>query len=103
MLNALFTSFVGLEWYVLKSYGFIKVVSLGIVICSNFVTLCSKSFCNSLSEVLGFRPCRFCASFSHVVSSEDESNRKLSIVFFRWTPASCLSRNSVMVMGDLTQ
>jgi hypothetical protein len=83
MLNALLTSFVGLEWYVLKSSGFIKVVPLDMIICSKFIILCSRSFCNSLSEVLGFRPCRFCASFIYAVSSGDEFNRKLSIVLFR--------------------
>ena len=30
-------------------------------------------------------------------------SRKLLIVPFRWTPALCLSKNSVLVMGDLTQ
>ena len=96
-------SFVGLEWYVLKSSWFIKVVPLGMVICSSFVILCNRSFCSSLSEVLVFRPRSFCASFIHVVSSGDELNRKLSSVLFRWTPASCLSRNNVLVIGDLTQ
>jgi len=76
-------SFVGLEWYVLKSSGFIKVVPLGMVICSNFIILCNRSFCSSLSKVLGFRPCRFCASLNQAVSSGDEFNRKLSIVLFR--------------------
>ena len=79
------------------------MVPLGIIICSNFIMLCSRSFCNSLSEVLGFRPYKFCASFSHAISSGDEFNRKLSSVLFRWIPSSCLSRNSVMVIGDLTQ
>ena len=96
-------SCIGLEWYVLKSSGFIKVVSLGMIICSSFIILCSRSFCNSLSKVLGFKPYTFCASFNHAVSSGDGFNRKLSIVFFRWTPTSCLSRNNVMVIGDLTQ
>jgi hypothetical protein len=96
-------SFVGLEWYVLKLSRFIKVVSLGMIICSNFIILCNRSFCNSLSEVLEFRPCRFCAFFNHAVSSGDDFNRKLSIVLFRWTSASCLSRNKVLVIGDLTQ
>ena len=96
-------NFVGLEWYVLKSSGFIKVVSLGMVICSNFIILCNRSFCSSLSEVLGFMPCMFCASFNHVVSSGEGFNRKLSIVHFRWTPASCLSKNSVLVICDLVQ
>jgi hypothetical protein len=96
-------SFVGLERYILKSFGLIKVVSLGMIICSNLIILYSRSFCNNLSEVLGFRPCRFCASFNHVVSSGDGFNMKLSIVLFRWTPTSCLSRNSVLVIGDLTQ
>ena len=73
------------------------------MICSNFIILCNKSFCNSLSDVLGFRPCKFCVSFIHAVSSGDEFNKKLSIVLFRWTPASCLSRNNVLVIGDLTQ
>ena len=95
-------SFVGLEWYVLKLSGFIKVVPLGMVICSSFIILCNRSFCNNLSEVLGFRPCRFCASLNHVVSSGDEFNKKLSIVLFRWSPVSCFSRNSVLVIGDLT-
>jgi hypothetical protein len=96
-------SFVGLEWYVLKSSGFIKVLPLGMIICSNFIILCNRSFYNSLSEVLGFRPCIFCASFSHAISSGDGFSRKLSIVLFRWTSVSCLSRNNVMVIGDLTQ
>ncbi len=96
-------SFVGLEWYILNSSGFIKVVPLGMIICSNFIILCDRSFCNSLSEVLGFRPCRFCVSFNQAVSSGDGFNKKLSIVLFRWTPASCLSKNSVLVIGDLTQ
>jgi hypothetical protein len=65
----------------LKSSGFIKVVPLGIIICSKFIMLCIRSFCSNLSEVLGFRPCRFCASFNHAVSSGDGFNRKLSIVF----------------------
>jgi hypothetical protein len=85
-------SFVGLEWYILKSSGLIKVVPLGMTICSNLIILCSRSFCNNLNEVLGFRPCRFCVSFNHAVSSGDGFNRKLAIVLFRWTPASCLSR-----------
>ena len=69
----------------------------------NVIILCNRSFCSSLSEVLGFRPCRFCASFIHAVSSGNEFNRKLSMVLFRCTPASCLSRNNVLVIGDLTQ
>ena len=96
-------NFVGLEWYILKSYEFIKGVPLGMIICSNFIILCNRSFCNNLSEVPGFRPCRFCASFNHAVSSENGFNRKLSIVFFRWIPASCLSRNNVLMIVDLTQ
>jgi hypothetical protein len=68
--------FVGLEWYVLKLSGFINVVPLGMIICSNFIILCNRSFCSSLSEVLGLRPCRLCASFNHAVSSGDEFNRK---------------------------
>jgi hypothetical protein len=96
-------SFVGLEWYVLKSSWFIKVVPFGMIVCSSFIILCTRSFCNSLSEVLGFRPRRFRASFTHAVSSGDAFNRKLSSVLFRWTPALCLSRNNALVLGDLTQ
>ena len=96
-------SLVGLEWYILKSFGFIRVVPLSMVICSNFVILYSKSFSNNLREVLGLRPGRFCASCIHAVSSGDGFNRKLATVLFRWTPASCLSRNNVLVIGDLTQ
>ena len=62
-----------------KVIGFIKVVPLGRVICSNFIILCNRSFCNSLSEVLEFRPCKFCASFIHAVSSGDGLSRKQSI------------------------
>ena len=96
-------SFVGLEWYILYSSGFIRVVPLGMVICSKFIILCNSSFCSSLREVLGFRPCRCCASCIHAVSSGDGFNRKFSIVLLRWTPASCLSKNNVLVIGDLTQ
>ena len=96
-------SFVGLEWYILKSPGFIKVVPLGMIICSSLIILYSRSFCNSLSEVLGFKPYRFCASLNHAFSSGDEFSRKLYIVLFRWTLASCLSRNNVLVIGDLMQ
>ena len=103
MFNALLVSFVGLEWYFLKSSGFIKFVPLGMVICSNFIILCDRSFCNNLNEVLGFRPCRFCVYFNHTVSSGGGFNKKLSNVHFRWTPASCLSKNNVMVIGDRTQ
>jgi hypothetical protein len=103
MFNALLMGFVGLKWYILKSSGFIKVVPLGMIICSNFIILCNKKSCNNSSEMLGFRPCRFCASCNHAVSNGDEFSRKLSIVLFRCTPASCLSRNNVMVIGDLTQ
>ena len=42
-----------------KVIGFIKVVPLGRVICSNFIILCNRSFCNSLSEVLEFRRISF--------------------------------------------
>ena len=56
MFNALLMSFVGLEWNILKSSGFIKIVPLGIIICSNFIILYDRSFCNNLSEALGFRP-----------------------------------------------
>jgi hypothetical protein len=56
MFSALLMSLVGLEWYVLKSSGFIRVVPLGMVICSNFVILYSKSFSNNLREVVGLRP-----------------------------------------------
>ena len=103
MFNALLMNFVGLEWYILKSSRFIKVVPLGRVICSNLIILCNRSFCSSLNEVLGFRPCRFCVFFIHEVSSGDEFNRKLSMVFLKWTQASCLNRNNVLVIGDLTQ
>ena len=103
MFNALLMSFVGLEWYILKSSGLIRVVPLGMIICSNLIILYSKSFCSNLKEVLGFRPGRFCASFNHAVSSGDGFNRKLSNVLFGWTPASCLSKNIVLVIGDLTQ
>ena len=96
-------SFVGLVWYFLNSSGFIKVVPLGMIICSSFIILCNSNFCSNLNEVLEFRPCRFCASLNHAVSSGDGFNKKLSSVLFRWTPASCLSRNSVLVIGDLTQ
>ena len=87
----------------MKSSGFISVVPLGIIICSSFIILYNRSFCSSLSEVLGFRPCMFCVYFNHAVSSGDGLSRKLSIVLFRCTPASCLSRNNVLVIGDLTQ
>ena len=103
MFNALLISFVALEWYVLKLSGFIRVVPLGMVICSNFIILCTRSFCNSLNEVLGFSPCRFCASLNHAVSSGDEFNKKFPNVLFRWIPASCFSKNNVLVRGDLTQ
>ena len=102
MFNAFLMSFVGLELYVSKSFGFIKVEPLGMIICSNFIIMYNRKFCNSLTKVLAFRPCRFCVSFSHAVSSGEEFNRKLSIVLFRWTPASYLSRNNVLVIGDLT-
>ena len=42
-----------------KVIGFIKVVPLGRVICFNFIILCNRSFCNSLSEVLEFRRISF--------------------------------------------
>ena len=70
------------------------------VICAKVVILCSSS--SSLREVLGCRPCTFCASFIHAVSSGDGFSRKLSKVLFKWTHASCLSKNSVLVMDDLT-
>ena len=73
------------------------------IICYNFIILCTRSFCSSFSEVLEFRPCRLCVSFNHAVLSRNGFNRKLSIVLFRWTPASCLSRNNVLVIGDLMQ
>ena len=79
------------------------MVPSGMVICSSFIILCNRSFCNNLSEVLGFRPCRFCASLNHVVSSGDEFSKKLFIVLFRWTPALCLNKNNVRVIGDLIQ
>ena len=82
---------------------FIRVVPLGMIICSSVVILCISSLCSSLSEVLGFRPCSICASCIHAISSEVGVSRKLFIVLFRWTPALCFSRNSVLVMGDLTQ
>ena len=62
-------SLVGLQWYILKSSGFIRVVPLDMVICSSFIILCDSSFCSNLKDVLGLRPCRFCASLIHAVSS----------------------------------
>ena len=87
----------------MNSSGFISVVPLGMVIWSSVVILCISNLCNNLSEVLGFRPCSICASCIHAFSSGDGFNRKLFIVLFRWTPASCLSKNNVLVIGDLTQ
>ena len=65
--------------------------------------LCTSSLCNNFSDMLGFRPGNICASCIHAVSSGDGFNRKLFIVLFRWTPALCLSKNNVLVIGDLTQ
>jgi hypothetical protein len=57
------------------------VLPLGMVICSSVIILCTSSLCNNLIEVLEFKPCRFCASFIHEVSSGDGFSRKLCIVF----------------------
>ena len=73
------------------------------VIWSSVVILCTSSLWSSLSEVLGFRPCNICASCIHAVSSEDGFSRKLFNVLFRCTPTLCLSKNNVLVIGDLTQ
>ena len=45
----------------------------------------------------------FCASFIQTFSSGEVFNRKLSIVLFKWNPASFLSKNSVLVIGEWTQ
>ena len=87
----------------MNSSGFIRVVPLGMVIWSSMIILYTSSLCSNLSEVLGFRPCIICTSYIHAVSSGDGVSRKLFIVLFRWTPTLCLSKNNVLVMGDLTQ
>ena len=69
----------------------------------NVIKLYRSSLCSNLSEVLGFRPWIICVFCINEVSSGDGVSRKLSIVLFRWTPALCLSKNNVLVMGDLTQ
>ena len=79
------------------------MVPLGKVIWSSMVILCISSLWGSLSEVLGFRPCNICASCIHAVSSGDGFSWKLFIVLFRCTLALCLSKNNVLVIGDLTQ
>ena len=43
------------------------------------------------------------ASFIHMFSSGEVLKMKLSNVLFRWTPASFLSKNSILVIGDQTQ
>ena len=103
MLSALWMSLEGVEWYILNSSGFIKVVPLGKVIWSNVVILCKNTLCNNLSEMSRFKPGSVCDFCSHAVSRGDGFSRKFFMVLFRWTPALCLSRNSVLVMGDLTQ
>ena len=87
----------------MNSSWFISVVPLGMVIWSSVVILCMSSLCSNLSEVLGFRPCSISASCIHAFSSGDGFIRNVSIVLFRWTPALCLSKNNVLVIGDLTQ
>jgi hypothetical protein len=67
------------------------------------IILCNSSFCSSLSDVLWLRLCIFCASCIQMFSSGEVWDMKLSLVLFRWTPASFLSRNNVLVMGDRTQ
>ena len=79
------------------------MVPLGMVIWSSVVILCINSLCSNFNEMLGFRPGKFCASCIHAVSSGDGVRRKLLIVLLRCTPALCLSKNRVLVMGDLTQ
>ena len=83
MFNALLISFVGLEWYVSKSFEFIRVLPLGMVICSSVIILYISSFCSNLSEVLRLKLCRCCASCIHAISSADGFSRKLFIVLFR--------------------
>ena len=73
------------------------------VIWSSVIILCTSSLCNNLSEVLGLKPCIICASCIHAISNGDGFSRKLFIVLFRWTPALCLSKNNVLVIGDLIQ
>ena len=96
-------SLEGVEWYLLNSFRFIRVVPLGMVVWSSVIILCIRSLFSNLSVVVGFRPCSICASCIHAVSSEDGFSKKLFIVLFRWTPALCLSMNNVRVIGDLTQ
>ncbi len=103
MFSALWMSLEGVEWYILNSSGFMSVVPLGKVIWSSVVILCISNLCNNLSEMPGFKPGRFCDSCIHAVSRGDGLSRKLLMVLFRWTPALCLSRKSVLVIGDLTQ
>ena len=79
------------------------MVPLAMVIWSSVVILCTSSLCSNLSEMLGFSLWIICASCIHAVSSGDVISKKLLIVLLRWTPALSLSKNNVLVMGDLTQ
>ena len=86
MLSALWMSLEGVEWYVLNSFGFIKVVPLGKVIWLSVVILCISNLCNNLSEMLGFMPGSICDSCSHAVSRGDGFSRKLFMVPFKVDP-----------------
>ena len=95
-------SLVGLEWFFFKSVGLIILKPLGKVIFSSLSILCTGNFCSSLSDVLGIMPWMFCFSFIQTFSSGEVFNRKLSIVFFKWTP-TFFSKNNYLIIGDQTQ
>lgn len=65
--------------------------------------LCSISFCMCFRDVVLVNVGIFCAYLIHCVSSDVGKRKKISSVFFKWTPLIVLSMYSVLVIGDLIQ
>ena len=88
----------------MKSFGDMRVVPLGRVMCFILCILCSRSLCNSLSESLGLScGSSVVACIFHSFSNSVICNWKFSFVLLRWMPPSCFRRNNVLAVGDLMQ
>ena len=88
----------------MKSYGDIKVVPFGRVICCIVCMLWINNLYTSLSDKSGLRcGSSFVACIRHSCSNSVICRRKFSFVLLRWIPPAIFRRNSVRIVGDLTQ